>query len=354
MKLKRELFEELRDALLDAFRRPARLQSMVRATFNVNLEEIVTQKGNYFEHVEDLLRWVEERDSVEVLVKGAREANETNRMLKTAEEMLLSAGEDAYVVATVEEVNRGEPASSAQASGDEIAVGDISGSMGIAIGRGARTEVNISKELRDDYQTALNWDRKTRMRGYDLSGRDLSELDLEGADLSGAKLRGADLHGSNLRGAMLSGADLEGADLHEADLSRAVLNGAKMKFANLWKSNLSNAQLQERPILFHAELIEAILINVDIFAGNLHGAKLQGADLRGATVIADVSRADLSNARLQRADLKGAEKLWDVVSLAGATYDKKTKWPEDFDPKAAGAILVDDQGNPIEDLIEAE
>jgi len=40
--------------------------------------------------------------------------------------------------------------------------------------------------------------------------------------------------------------------------------------------------------------------------------------------------------------------------MSGATYTKNTKWPKDFDLITAGAILVDVEGNPIEDQDEEE
>ncbi len=90
---------------------------------------------------------------------------------------------------------------------------------------------------------------------------------------------GADLNGANLNGANLSGAKLNGANLHDADLSAADLSGANLRGANLSDANLSGA--------------------------NLSGAKLRWANLHGAT------------------------------------YNADTKWPEGFDPVAAGAVWVE-------------
>ncbi len=105
-----------------------------------------------------------------------------------------------------------------------------------------------------------------------------SGADLNGANLNGANLREANLNGANLNGANLSGAKLNGANLHDADLSAADLSGANLRGANLSDANLSGA--------------------------NLSGAKLRWANLHGAT------------------------------------YNADTKWPEGFDPEAAGAVLV--------------
>lgn len=101
------------------------------------------------------------------------------------------------------------------------------------------------------------------------------------AYLRGAQLRGAYMSGMDLFHANLADADLRGADLGEANLSNANLSGADLSRANLWGADLSDA--------------------------NLEGADLGGANLIGA----DVRRA---------------------------IYDGFTRWPDGFDPRAAGAL----------------
>ena len=99
------------------------------------------------------------------------------------------------------------------------------------------------------------------------------------------------LRGVELRGALLGGADLFGADLAAADLRNADLGGA-----------------------------------------NLCSADLRGADLGGANLLG----TDLSDANLSGADLSGATLI--NADLSGALYDSFTRWPDSFDPGAAGAI----------------
>ena len=71
------------------------------------------------------------------------------------------------------------------------------------------------------------------------------------------------------------------------------------------------------------------------------GAGLREADLRGA----DLHNANLKGADLFVADLFGTD-LWGAdlrgADLRLARYNADTKWPEGFDPKAAGAWLVED------------
>jgi hypothetical protein len=65
--------------------------------------------------------------------------------------------------------------------GGGAAIGQDVNTGGDFIGR---DQINVGKDLRDEqYQIVLNWDGKTRLRGFDLSGRDLSRLELPGGDL---------------------------------------------------------------------------------------------------------------------------------------------------------------------------
>ena len=203
----------------------------------------------------------------------------------------------------------------------------------------------------------------------DLRGADLQGAYLEGAILQGADLQGADLEGAILRGAILRGANLqkailrrailrranlqeaylEGADLRGADLEGAILEGAYLEGAYLEGADLQVAKLQEADLLV-ANLQEAILQGADLQEAILQGADLQGANLQEA----DLRGADLRGAYLGGADLRGAD--LSGADLRGARYNSQsytitlygylryllspTIWPEDFDPKAAGAIDV--------------
>ena len=61
---------------------------------------------------------------------------------------------------------------------------------------------------------------------------------------------------------------------------------------------------------------------------NLHLANLAGANLAGANLIS----ADLRGAYLRGANLERA-------NLNGTVADRNTRWPEGFDPVAAGVIF---------------
>lgn len=110
-------------------------------------------------------------------------------------------------------------------------------------------------------------------------------------------LSGADLLHANLRGAFLLEADLSYADLSYARLDNRETNleGANLRCANLLNGSLKNAQLY---------------------------------------------LADLSGANLSNADLSGTSPIF--ADLSGAIYSQHTKWPDSFDPVAAGAILIEE------------
>jgi len=138
-----------------------------------------------------------------------------------------------------------------------------------------------------------------------------------------------DLHQKYLSGdsggqkADLAGADLYGVNLAETNLQGAILTGAELKRANLWRVNLEGAELS------CTNLKRAVMEGA-----NLHYAVLKNASLKGV----NLEHADLRGASLDNTDLE------DVI-FTGTIYDRKTTWPEKFDPVAAGAILVDVKSN---------
>ena len=96
------------------------------------------------------------------------------------------------------------------------------------------------------------------------------------------------------------------------------------EMVDLSDADLSNASLHR------ANLSDAVLIGANLSGTDLRGTELGGADLSGANLSgADLSYTDLSNATLSDTD------------LSNATYNAATKWPQDFDPAAAGAVLAD-------------
>src|SRR5262249_45618202 len=68
--------------------------------------------------------------------------------------------------------------------------------------------------------------------------------------------------------------------------------------------------------------------------------RMAGVDLRGARVsLTDLAGADLRGALLLQADLLTAR--LEAANLSEAQYDRETRWPSGFDPRAHGALEVD-------------
>ena len=86
------------------------------------------------------------------------------------------------------------------------------------------------------------------------------------------------------------------------------------------------------------EVIQVVEDGRKCRGANLQYIDLSRADLREA----NLGRAYLNGANLYRADLRGANLYG--ADPTGATYTANTQWLEGFDPVAAGAVLVDDDG----------
>jgi uncharacterized protein YjbI with pentapeptide repeats len=144
----------------------------------------------------------------------------------------------------------------------------------------------------------------------------LSELDSKRNNSVLQFLKNTELNTWILVESNLSGADLRSCNLREFNLHDANLSKAKLNEASLGGANLSLATMN---------------------GVNLTKAQMWGTDLSGAIL----REANLTNTNLTTANLSEAD-------LTSAKYNANTNWPDDFDPRAAGAILVDDEGNPIE------
>jgi len=184
----------------------------------------------------------------------------------------------------------------------------------------------MGSKLKD---TAINATDELRKKGWLVDGA------LEGANLEEANLEGASLWRANLTHAYLGQANLKNAHLLEANLQSTRLIGANLQGAYLREANLQRAILRKAN-LQNTDFRYAILRDADFFNADLSDAVFRNAILE---------RVDFGEAILLRANLEGSD-LTDV-QLNGAKYNSDTKWPGGFDPKGAGAILVN-EGNPVE------
>ncbi len=136
-----------------------------------------------------------------------------------------------------------------------IVVGSNCSGSALVTGNNNNVAIQGDERVRHkQHQDVLHWDRKMRLRQFNLEGRFISELDLNKADLRGANLRGANLHSTKLREADLRDTDLCNAILTETDLTDANLRGANLKNATYNKSTIF-------PKGFDPVVAEAILVD---------------------------------------------------------------------------------------------
>lgn len=77
----------------------------------------------------------------------------------------------------------------------------------------------------------------------------------------------------------------------------------------------------------------ADLTTASLLGANLTGARLEHANLTRASLLG----ANLTDARLQDADLTDA--VLEGATLSEARANSNTRWPEGFDPQAAGVLF---------------
>jgi hypothetical protein len=117
-------------------------------------------------------------------------------------------------------------------------------------------------------------------------------------------------------------ADLQGIDFHQANLSQANLRGANLSGADLRFADMRGANLR-RANLHRADLRGATLINAQLSMADMRVAALRGTDMRGA---------NLQGTNMYPGSLR-------YTHLRGATYDKRTQFPEGFDPDKHELVL---------------
>ena len=161
------------------------------------------------------------------------------------------------------------------------------------------------------------------------------------ANLTGANLRDANFSGVNLYEANLTGADLNGTDFTDAIFSSHTKWPAGFDHLTVGAHGPGVDYSHSEFTLgaYHRDLTGANFEGARIVAGNFRGANLTGGNLRDA----NFSGVNLEFATLKGADLRGTDlseiKHNSHTKWTGAIYSVHTKWPEGFDPQAAGAIL---------------
>lgn len=182
-------------------------------------------------------------------------------------------------------------------------------------------------------------------------------------DLTGANFEGAQIGGSrDFVGAKLVGANLQDANFSKVSLALANLTGANLKGTDFTDARFDTGTKWPKgfdPLTIGAHgpgvdysdsEFTVSAYHLDLTGANLSGAKIGGArEFVGSNLTeanlenSDFSKVRLYNAILNRANLRGTD-LREIkynlhTNWTGAIYSVHTKWPEGFDPQAAGAIL---------------
>jgi hypothetical protein len=170
------------------------------------------------------------------------------------------------------------------------------------------------------------------LRKYVSGQRNFDRVNFNLIDLDRATIRNANFMASNFNL----------ANLQHINLSNSCLDNSYLIGCNLENANLKRTSFQ-KACLIGANLKQAYLEESNLQSADLKGVNLQKAYLHKTSFY----QANLSKANLQQACIEGA-------NLEGAYYDETTKFDRDFNPVAAGMILLEKkQNNTQKDLIKA-
>jgi uncharacterized protein YjbI with pentapeptide repeats len=173
--------------------------------------------------------------------------------------------------------------------------------------------------------------KEEKPKGADYSNMDLNKRSFEGKVVEYASFEGSELQAANFKkalaegavftGANLTGADFTGANLRGADFRKAIIDLVVLTDVDMSSANLEGADLSKCVYVKRVKLRNANLRNLKGI-GKLDDISFAGADLRGADL------ADMNDNGFIKSNFRKAR------------YDKSTRWPKNFDPEEAGALLV--------------
>jgi uncharacterized protein YjbI with pentapeptide repeats len=174
-----------------------------------------------------------------------------------------------------------------------------------------------------------------------LHNRKLNGRDFSGRSLAGALFTNSELKGANFSGAVLTASRFERAKLDGANMYKANLKNANLSSASLVGANLEGAKMEEVNCR-GSDFSEANLQGVELTNAQFQGCLFVGADLRGTKFLGSyVYAGNFSRAKLENADLSQTSYV-EGATFKGASYNKNTKFPEDFNPEGRGMVLSED------------
>lgn len=178
----------------------------------------------------------------------------------------------------------------------------------------------------------ISFDRTIlHIRSADFSGVQIGKVFWANKNFEFVNLSSADFSNSRFDNVSFIEAALKKVNFQHCEFFACSFNFTDLEGGNLKRAKLNKASLISAN-LSHADLSHADLSEVDLSGSNPPKGKI--ALLRNACLVG----ANLDGAHLYSADLSGAD-LQDT-SLKEVKYNELTRWPEGFDPIAAGAILV--------------
>ncbi len=172
--------------------------------------------------------------------------------------------------------------------------------------------------------------------GENYEGKDLKEKDFSGQNLTGANFSDATVKSCRFANAVLNKANFEDADLRLSSFYKATAQEANFKGVILaLGTSFGSADFQN-----------SIFTGVNFAGITLENVNFRGADLRNTTGYGSGTNINFRGADLRGANLSGLSyssprQYWNL-QFKGAKYDNKTVFPKDTDPKAEGAVLVEE------------
>lgn len=165
---------------------------------------------------------------------------------------------------------------------------------------------------------------------FHLNDIELSNVRMPSTKLNGLSLNEVAFNDSDFKGADFSSAKLKNTRFENTDLSEANFKGTfstEIGFGGqLARANFTEAMLF-RINMGYGTAADALFTKARMADVDFNHMDFSGADFTDSSI----SRGLFQSTDFSKAKLSG-------ISLKGIIYDCQTRWPEGFDPKAAGAV----------------
>lgn len=214
---------------------------------------------------------------------------------------------------------------------------------------------------------SFHWD--SCVAGSNFAGAPLNELDITRLNLSGVNFTGANFSGAQIvmgefnkanlddtlcRRTIIIGTSLRKASLNRSRFSFAQLYGARMPEASFNYASFANTHLTkciaDKSQFEGTEFFECEFERSTMVGAELHGVSFKGCTFKrtflsrstlydvdfGDSIVAD--GMSLEGSFLCKVDLSEVRGIH-RVNLRDVHCDQHTKFPQGFDPKAAGVVL---------------